>query len=105
MLLVFDMIALVVGFAAGTAVGYWIGSRFRDDRRFLWALAIAAFLSASILNFAGLLSGTQWLAIGAVGLMAGVISGVKYGGFPETRVWDAGSPGDDGKQKPPAPKS
>jgi len=100
------MVALIVGFAAGAAVGYWIGTRFRDDRRFLWALAIAAFMSASILNFAGLLSGTQWLAIGAVGLMAGVISGVKYGGFPETRVWAAGSPPDDGgKQDPPAPKS
>jgi len=81
-----DVVAIVAGLVLGAAAGYWIGAKWRDDRRIMWSMALAAFVAASILNFAGQLSGRQWLAIGALGLMAGVITGVKYGGFPEVRL-------------------
>lgn len=83
-----NIVAIIVGLAVGGVAGFWIGSKWREDRRIMWSVAVAAFLAASILNFAGQFSGKEWLAIGALGLMGGIISGVKYGGFPEVRAWD-----------------
>jgi hypothetical protein len=43
---------------------------------------------ATVINLAGRVLGLEWLAIGSIGLMAGILSGVKYGGFPDVRVWE-----------------
>lgn len=96
MALFLDAVAVAAGLALGSAVGYWIGVKFCDDRRILWSVAVAAFVSAAMINFAGQLTGRQWLEIGSIGLMAGIITGVKYGGFPEVRVWEK-PPNEPGK--------
>lgn len=90
---ILSIAAIAVGLVLGGVIGYWIGVTWRDNRRVLWAMAIVAFVLASVLNFAGQLTGRQWLAIGGLGLMAGIISGVKYGGFPDVRVWEKPAPG------------
>ena len=85
---ILDVLAIAAGLILGAALGYWIGRKWEHDRRVLWAMGIGAFVFASVLNFAGRLLGQEWLAIGAIGLMAGILSGVKYGGFPDVRVWE-----------------
>jgi len=55
---------------------------------------VAAVLGCAILDFAGLASGTYWLAFSAIGLMAGLITGMKYGYVDSMRIWrDPGSAG------------
>ena len=88
MLLFLDMAAIAVGLALGGVAGYWIGSRWRGERRILWSIGGAAFASAWVVDLAGQFTGQEWLAIGSIGLMAGLISGIKYGGFPEVRIWE-----------------
>jgi hypothetical protein len=90
-----DMVALAGGLLLGGLGGYALGTRWRDDHRILWPVAITAFLAASILNFVGRVMGLEWLSIGSIGLMAGVTSGIKYGGFPDVRVWE---------KRPPRPR-
>ena len=77
-----DIASVAIGLALGGGVGYAIGRRFEDDRRMLWTLAIAAFTSAWVLDLAGYISGRPEVSIGSIGLMAGLVTGVKYGGFP-----------------------
>ena len=92
MLLILDILAIAAGLAIGFVAGYWIGSRYRGERRILWSLAGGAIATAWVIDLAGFVSGQQWLATGSIGLMAGLITGIKYGGFPEVRVWDKPSP-------------
>ena len=83
-----DIGAIAAGLALGGVLGYRIGLRWREKRRVLWTVGSVAFVSAGVLNLAGQITGQEWLAIGSLGLMAGLISGTKYGGFPEVRIWD-----------------
>jgi hypothetical protein len=92
-LLILDIVAIAAGLAIGFVVGYWIGSRYRGQRGILWSLAGGAIATAWVIDLAGFVSGQQWLATGSIGLMAGLITGIKYGGFPEVRVWDKPPPG------------
>ncbi|MDR3686405.1 MAG: hypothetical protein P4L93_05580 [Coriobacteriia bacterium] len=85
---VFDVIGIAVGLVLGALLGYWIGTNWEHDRRMLWVMGIGAFVLATVINFVGRVFGLEWLAIGAIGLMAGILSGVKYGGFPDVRVWE-----------------
>ena len=93
MLLILDIVAIAAGLAIGFVAGYWIGSRYRGQRGILWSLAAGAIATAWVIDLAGFVSGQQWLATGSIGLMAGLITGIKYGGFPEVRVWDKPPPG------------
>ena len=77
-----DIVSVAIGLGLGGFAGYAIGRRFEDDRRMLWTLAIAAFTSAWVLDLAGYISGRPEVSIGSIGLMAGLVTGVKYGGFP-----------------------
>jgi hypothetical protein len=40
---------------------------------------VTAVLGCAVLDFVGLASGRQWLAYSALGLMGGLITGLKYG--------------------------
>ena len=77
-----DIVAVAVGLVLGGVVGYAIGRRFEDDRTMLWTLGIAAFTTAWVLDLAGRIAGQPEVSFAALGLMAGLVSGVKYGGFP-----------------------
>jgi hypothetical protein len=102
-----DMIALAVGLVIGGISGYAIGVHWRLERRTLWTIGIAAFVAATMLNFVGRYVGLEWLSIGSIGLMAGVTSGVKYGGFPDVRIWETrpphteAEPSEDAEEEPP----
>jgi hypothetical protein len=78
-----DFALAFVGIAAGLAVGglagFRLGERFRGRRRAYWVMNVAAVLGCAILDFVGLASGRQWLAYAALGLMGGLITGLKYG--------------------------
>ena len=84
----FDVMGIAVGLILGALLGYWIGTKWEQDRRMLWTMGITAFVFATVVNFVGRVFGLEWLAIGSIGLMAGILSGVKYGGFPDVRVWE-----------------
>lgn len=85
---VFDVIAIAAGLILGALLGYWIGTTWEHDHRVLWVLGACAFVFATVVNLAGRVLGLEWLAVGSIGLMAGILSGVKYGGFPDVRVWE-----------------
>jgi hypothetical protein len=48
---------------------------------------LTAILGCAALDFAGLVLGLYWLAYGAVGLMGGLITGMKYGYVDSMRIW------------------
>jgi hypothetical protein len=86
------LVLVVVGVAAGLAMGGvagWRGGKWAvgfPDR--YWTLNAAAFLGALGLDIAGLFLRQPWLSYGALGLMAGLITGLKYGYSPELRLWE-----------------
>ena len=80
-----DIVAVAIGLALGGVAGYALGRGFEDDRRMLWTLAIAAFTTAWVVDLAGYMAGRPEVSIGSIGLMAGLVTGVKYGGFPPLR--------------------
>lgn len=67
------------GLAGGAAVGYWLGQRYRSDRWRLWAVYACALLACSVLCAVGLTYGQRWFAVGALGLLGGLLTGTKYG--------------------------
>ena len=66
------------GLVCGGLAGLWLGEHSRS-RRTYWAANALALIGCAALNFAGLVSGNSWLAYGALGLMGGLITGLKYG--------------------------
>ena len=88
MRLLVDIGAVAIGLIVGAAVGYWIGLRWESRRRTLWTIAGAAFAIAWIVDLAGYAVGHPEVSIGSVGLMAGIVTGVKYGGFSPLRALD-----------------
>ncbi len=48
---------------------------------------VGALLGCAALDLTGLVLGRQWLAYGALGLMAGLITGMKYGYSDSIGVW------------------
>ena len=81
-----DIVAVAVGLVAGAAVGYWIGRRWELQRRVLWTMAGVAFAAAWVVDLGGYIAGRPEVSIGSIGLMAGLVTGVKYGGFSPLRV-------------------
>lgn len=103
-----DIVAVAIGLVAGAAAGYWIGRRFETDRRMLWTMAGVAFATAWVVDLAGHIAGHPEVSIGSIGLMAGVVTGVKYGGFSPLRVLDPPAGADalaprESEAAPPAP--
>jgi len=88
MIVVAIVLSVIVGLALGS-VGGWRGGRWAVGfaERY-WMLNAAAFLGALGLDVAGLFLGQRWLSYGAIGLMAGLITGLKYGYSPELRLWE-----------------
>jgi hypothetical protein len=81
-------IASVVGaLALGGLVGFRLGKSCGGSRRAYWAMNAAAVICCAALNFAGIIWGMRWLAYGSLGLMGGLITGMKYGYFESASVW------------------
>jgi hypothetical protein len=80
--------AIAVGFAAGGAAGYKAGRAVVLDRRRFWIWASLGVVVCIAIDLLGLALGQNWLELGALGAMAGWLTGIKYGGIAEVRVWD-----------------
>lgn len=82
----------MAGVVGGGLAGFWIGERVHGERRAYWLLNVAVVLGCALLDFAGLAFGRYWLAYSAVGLMGGLITGMKYGYSDAMRIWRAADP-------------
>lgn len=75
--------------AAGLLGGHALGRRYSRPSWRLWALYAGSFVVCPALCATGLAAGERWLAVGALGLLGGLLTGIKYGargGFvPEQR--------------------
>jgi hypothetical protein len=82
------IIASVLGaLALGGLAGFRLGKSCGTSRRAYWSMNGAAVICCAALNFAGIIWGMGWLAYGALGLMGGLITGMKYGYFDAANVW------------------
>jgi len=83
---------VVVGIMAGLGFGGlagWRGGRWAVGfpERY-WTLNSSAFFGSLLLDLVGLYVHQAWISYGAIGLMAGLITGLKYGYSPELRLWE-----------------
>jgi len=77
------LLASVVGGAAGLAaggcVGLALGRRYGDVAWRFWVIGVAVLVVCSVLCAAGIGFGLRWVSVGALGLLAGALTGLKYG--------------------------
>lgn len=81
------VVAVLVGLLCGIFGGLNVGSRVRGHAGVYWSLNAVVVIVCMLLDFAGLVTGQLWLALGAVGLMGGSITGLKYGYSESIGVW------------------
>jgi hypothetical protein len=93
--LLLSIVAICVGLAVGAWVGYAVGVRLRGRKVLIWVAAGVGLLIVWAVDLVGLVTGHQELSTGSLGLMAGLLTGAKYGAFPSVRFWE--------KAPPPAP--
>lgn len=89
MALLASIFAVLVGLLGGILGGLKVGGLVRGRTRVYWTLNAVVVVVCMLLDFAGLVTGQLWLAIGAVGLMGGSITGLKYGYSESIGVWRA----------------
>jgi hypothetical protein len=88
--------AVAAGLVVGGLAGYRIGGHIQS-RGGYWTANFAAVLGCMALDFAGLVTARYWVAYSALGLMGGLITGLKYG-----RVASMGGWGSAETSAPPA---
>jgi hypothetical protein len=84
-----QIIAGAAGLAVGGLAGYAVGRRVVADRRAFWWAAGLGVAACVGVDMAALAIGANWLTVGSLGVMAGWLTGLKYGGIAEIRVWDS----------------
>jgi hypothetical protein len=89
-----DIAGIVAGFALGAWAGYAVGERFENRRAKLWWLVAPLLAVVWALDAAGMLLALHEISFASLGLMAGVLTGAKYGAFPEVRLWERKGAGD-----------
>jgi len=87
MQLVAVIAAVLLGLLGGIFGGLKVGEMIRGRPRTYWLLNGAAVLAFMVLDFVGLATGQLWLAMGAIGLMGGTITGLKYGYNESIGIW------------------
>jgi len=80
-------LGVLVGLLVGLYFGLKFGERVRGRSRAFWMLNGAVFLIGMGVDFAGLVFGQLWLALGALGFIAGSITGLKYGYSESIGIW------------------
>jgi hypothetical protein len=83
------ILAVFAGLLGGIWVGLALGGRVRGRPRRYWALNGAALLVCMVADFVGLVLGWPWLAFGAIGVMGGMFTGLKYGYSESIGLWRA----------------
>ena len=93
----------LAGLAVGGAVGYVLGRRTVSNRRGFWLTAAGLITVCVVADYFGVVLGVEWLRTGAVCAMAGALTGLKYGGMQEVRVWETPPPcvADNDDEPPP----
>ena len=86
--LALTVIGVVAGLALGAVGGYRAGLQAQGVATRYWTLNGLAFVSALGLDIAGMFVHRAWLSYGSLGLMAGLITGLKYGYSPDLRMWE-----------------
>ena len=89
---VFPVMYAIAGLVLGGSIGYALGRRYVGDRRRLWLGGGGLMAVCVVANYFGVTTGYDWLRIGSVCAMAGAITGLKYGGLPEVRIWETPPP-------------
>jgi energy-converting hydrogenase Eha subunit A len=80
--------AVIVGLGVGGAIGWGVGRRWEQHRRRMWFATAVLLVAVCALDIAAISRGQFAVAYGAIGLMAGALTGIRYGGFSEIRdVW------------------
>jgi len=87
MQLVAIIVAVLLGLLGGIFGGLKVGEMVRGRPRTYWVLNGVAVLMFMVLDFVGLATGQLWLAMGAIGLMGGTITGLKYGYNESIGIW------------------
>jgi uncharacterized protein YcfJ len=75
-------VGLVAGLAAGGFAGFKVGSRVTGRRARFWLIAVALLVGSTVVLAYALRIDAMWLTGTALGILAGGLTGLKYG-------WDA----------------
>jgi hypothetical protein len=86
---------IAAGFLGGVLAGLKAGEWARGSAARYWSLNAAALLGSLALDLVGIYTHRTWLASGSLGLMAGLLTGLKYGYSPPLRL----------RESPPADRS
>ena len=86
--IVWTLLGVIVGFALSFWAGYRYGVRCRKlpESRY-WIANGAGMLLGFILATVGMQLQLMWMWVGALGIMAGSISGLKYGLGKSVGIW------------------
>ena len=82
-----DILAILAAYVAGLFAGLKVGGLVRGRPASYWTLNIVAGFACLAGDYVGLVLGLPWLALGSIGLLAGIISGLKYGYSDNIAVW------------------
>lgn len=100
MQLLLDIVGVAAGLALGAVAGYAVGRLFESARAKLWWLVVPALATVWIVDFAGYRSAHPEISLASIGLMAGLLTGVKYGAWPQIRIWETPPVGDGQAPEP-----
>ena len=104
-----DVAAVVCGLAIGGLSGYAAGRSVVASRRRFWLAAGLGIVACVALDIVGVSLDSSWIMVGSLGVMAGWLTGLKYGGIAEIRVWEPpavvadAEPGDEAAPDADAP--
>jgi len=76
----------------GGLAGYGAGARIRGRTRAFFGLNVAAVIGCAALDLAALSFGQRLLGYSAIGLMGGLMTGIKYGYTDSLRLWPEPDP-------------
>jgi len=87
-----DIVAILAGVTVGFGASFWAGYRYGVRGRTLpesryWIANGVGMLLGFVLASLGAQLGLLWLWIGSLGVMAGSISGLKYGLGKSVGIW------------------
>jgi len=81
------ILAVLAGLLGGFWAGFALGGNVRGRPKRFWALNAAVVVVAMLADFTGLVMGWPPLAYGALGIMGGALTGLKYGYSESIGVW------------------
>lgn len=84
---VLTALAVLGGLLGGFWAGFALGERYRGEVRRYWTFNGLVVAGSMLANFAGLVLGWPALSYGALGVMGGALTGLKYGYSESIGVW------------------